>query len=356
MTAGTILAHWGRVVATIRRRGPAANPRYHIQIRRTGHRRVTKTFRVLADAKMWARQMEARADREDLPPDTTVLRTVTLRELVARYKDTVSIRKRSAATEQDLLDVFLRQPICSRLVLEIRPSDFARYRDERLQQIKPSSLRRELAPVRHMFEVAKREWGLPIRQNPVAGLAIEGADRRRERRLHHGELEMILQAAGACQNKLIAPIIAVAVLTGMRRGEILAMRWANVDYQRKTLLIPISKNGQSRTIPLFDTVAEILNNVPRAGDCVFPISGNALRLAWERIKRRANITDLHFHDLRHEAISRFFEAGLSIAEVALISGHRDARMLFRYTHPQREQIIAKMKNCDQVSKLIPSLI
>ena len=71
---------------------------------------------------------------------------------------------------------------------------------------------------------------------------------------------------------------------------------------------------------------------------MFPISADALRLAWERVKRRAGIKDLRFHDLRHEAISRFFEMGLSVPEVALISGHKDARMLFRYTHLKAENV------------------
>ena len=72
------------------------------------------------------------------------------------------------------------------------------------------------------------------------------------------------------------------------------------------------------------------------------MSANAVRLAWERLKNKANIKDLHFHDLRHEAISRFFEKGLSIPEVALISGHKDVRMLFRYTHLKAEDVLNKL--------------
>ena len=74
----------------------------------------------------------------------------------------------------------------------------------------------------------------------------------------------------------------------------------------------------------------------------FSMSANAVRLAWERLKNKSNIKDLHFHDLRHEAISRFFEKGLSIPEVALISGHKDVRMLFRYTHLKAEDVLNKL--------------
>jgi integrase len=76
---------------------------------------------------------------------------------------------------------------------------------------------------------------------------------------------------------------------------------------------------------------------------VFPVSGNAVRLAWERLRSRADLPGLRFHDLRHEAVSRFFEMGLNIPEVAMISGHRDPRMLFRYTHPKPELIAEKLR-------------
>jgi len=87
---------------------------------------------------------------------------------------------------------------------------------------------------------------------------------------------------------------------------------------------------------------EILDEVPTSGERVFPITANAFRLAWDRVRERAGITNLHFHDLRHEAISRFFEKGLNVPEVALISGHRDPRMLFRYTHPKPHAIAEKL--------------
>ena len=130
----------------------------------------------------------------------------------------------------------------------------------------------------------------------------------------------------------------------MRWGEILAIEWEHIDFKDRILLIPRTKNGHSRTIPLTRTAIQILQSLPGTeGDHVFPITANAFRLAWERVKRQAGIEDLRFHDLRHEAISRFFEAGLNVPEVALISGHRDPRMLFRYTHPLQKQIAVKLE-------------
>ena len=129
----------------------------------------------------------------------------------------------------------------------------------------------------------------------------------------------------------------------MRRSEILSVCWDNVSLDHRTLHVPISKNGHARTIPLTCEAVRVLACLRQNSGLIFPTSANAVRLAWERLKKRVGITNLHFHDLRHEAISRFFEKGLSVPEVALISGHRDYRMLFRYTHLRAEDIVGKLE-------------
>jgi integrase len=325
-------------MATIRKRGQ----KYQVQVRRNGHRSITRSFHTFRDADAWARQTEVQADRRELPPDPNRLRAITLGQLITRYKDTVSIRKKTRDRERIMLDALLRRPICSLCLSDLRTEDFAAYRDERLREVKPSSVARELAPVRHMFEIARKEWGIPLRQNPLAQLSIMGADPRRERRLRDGELARLLAAAKGSRNRYLVPIILFALVTGMRRGEILALKWRDIDRTARSLLIPSSKNGYPRVIPLLPEAIQVIAQLPRSGERVFPVAANALRLAWERLRRRAGLADLRFHDLRHEAISRFFEAGLSTAEVALISGHRDARMLFRYTHPLRERILLQL--------------
>jgi integrase len=232
-------------------------------------------------------------------------------------------------------------PICRRRLSELRSEDFAAYRDERLREVKPSTVRRQLAIIKHVLAIARDEWSVPIQSNPLTRLQFNGADQRRERRLRPGEQERLLVSARQCRNQLIAPIVILALETAMRRGELLAIKNEHIDISKRTLLIPDSKNGRARTIPLSVQAVELVT--AHAKDSrLFPISANAFRLAWERVKRRAGIGDLNFHDLRHEAISRLFEKGLSVPEVALISGHRDLRILLRYTHPMAQGILQKL--------------
>ena len=140
---------------------------------------------------------------------------------------------------------------------------------------------------------------------------------------------------------MLRPAVELALETAMRRGELLNARY---EYLQNGLLsIPITKTGVPRTIPLTPRALTVIRALPRSISGYFlPTSANALRLSWERAKRRAMLEDLHFHDLRHEAISRFFEMGLSIPEVALISGHKDYRMLARYTHLRAEDLVGRL--------------
>ena len=145
------------------------------------------------------------------------------------------------------------------------------------------------------------------------------------------------------QNPHIWPIIVFAIETGMRRGEILGLSWDNIDLNRRTAFLPLTKNGSSREVPLSTKAISVLQQQrPRTKTHPFPVNSNAFRLAWGRLRSRAGLNDLRFHDLRHEAITRFFELGLSIPEVALISGHKDVKMLFRYTHLKVDSLVSKL--------------
>ena len=116
----------------------------------------------------------------------------------------------------------------------------------------------------------------------------------------------------------------------MRRGEILGLSWDQIEFEKQRALLPLTKNGRSRWVPLSALALDHLTNAPRTADRVFPITDVAFRQAWDRLRIRAGIKDLTFHDLRHESLSRKFESGMSIPQVMAISGHRTASQLFRY--------------------------
>jgi integrase len=223
--------------------------KYQVRVRRQDTRPITKTFTLRKDALEWARHMEVKADRRDLPEDTKVLQTVTLGDLVRRYRDEVTTLKKGRETETEFLNAFLRHKICVRKISELGKKDFAEYRDERLLKIQPSSLRRQLDPIQNMFDVAKEEWGFPIQANPVKALKFRASSNARERRLNEGEWETLLNAANKARNPFVKDVMRLAKETGMRRSELLRIEGKNVDLERRTLHIPKTKNGHARTIP-----------------------------------------------------------------------------------------------------------
>ena len=178
------------------------------------------------------------------------------------------------------------------------------------------------------------KWRSMLPSNPVDRVKMRSSSPARNRRLEDGEFERLEEASKQTKNTHIWPIIVFAIQTGMRRGEILGPRWEHVDLDRHIAFQLLTKNGNSREVPLSTKAAQVLAAQRQRDDTPssFPVTPNGFRLAWDRLRSRAGLSDLRFHDLIHEAISRFFELWLNIPEVAVISGHKDPRMLLRYTH------------------------
>ena len=335
--ADTMVTQRGNM-ATITKRGGG----WSVQVRRKGFAPQYRTFRLKREAEAWARLQEAGVDRHDAPTDVRALRRITLGDVLRRYVLEVTPRKRGAESERLRLGKVLRAPICDLSLADLTAAPFAAYRDDRLRTVQVATVRRELALMRHALDIARREWDIAIIDIPIGRVAPPPPSDGRDRRLSAGEFERLREAFRRVRNPLPLAVITFAIDTGLRRGEILQMRWCHVDVDRRTAHIPQTKTGHPRTIPLTDGALAVLSAIGRTVDRVFPLSPVALRRAWDRACDRAGLVDLRFHDMRHEALSRFAELGLSLPELAVISGHRDPRMLFRYTHLRPDDLAAKL--------------
>ncbi|AWN44436.1 integrase [Methylobacterium durans] len=293
----------------------------------------SKSFDTKADAERWARSLEAELDRNGALPDTRPAENTTLAQVLVRYRDEVSPNKRSHASETSRISAILRRPICFRTLALLSTADLATYRDERLKAVAPATVIRELNTISHAIDTARREWGIHLAVNPCKLVRRPSPPRGRTRRLEGGEEQLLLAAADKGRVRYLRPLIILAIETGMRRGELLSLRWQHIDLDTRVAHLPMTKNGTSRDVPLSARAVETLRGLQMGESAtVFTAAPNAVRLAWERLTRRVSLQDLHLHDLRHEAVSRLFEKGFNVAEVASISGHRELRMLQRYTH------------------------
>jgi integrase len=320
-------------MATIRKR----NGRYQVQIRKDSHPLTTKTFSRLADAKRWAIATEyelAHGLRARPSPGFG-----TIGDLIDHYleiTDPANINESESYRLKTLNKGLGRVPID-----QLKGSDLARYRDLRLKKIKPATLVRELSVLRRVVRIAQSEWDVDINSEPFTRLRIPNQRSARERRLQTGEYERLIAACKSARTPWLLPAVQLAIETGMRRSELLNARHEHVS--NGLLLIPKTKTGVARTIPLTSKAQSLIYKLPRSicGRIIL-LTPNALRLAWGRTTKRAGIEDLHFHDLRHEATSRLFEKGLNPVEVATITGHKDTRMLMRYTHLRAEDLVRRL--------------
>ncbi|MBN6741694.1 site-specific integrase [Acidithiobacillus sp. MC6.1] len=333
-------------MATISPRYDDQNVRigWQARVRKRGYPVQTKTFRTKADAERWARSIENEMDRGVFVQRTEAENT-TLADLLDRYQKEVTSAKRGAAQESSHIKVIRQHPIAQRFVASIFPKDLAQYRDDRLKVVSPSTVNREFNILSHVFTVAQQDWGIPFPVgNPVQGTRRPKVDDKRDRRLVGDEEKRLLDAAQVAEREdgsmPIAHIIQFALETAMRRGELAAMLWQHIDVKAKALLIPESKTGDSRRIPLSSRALAVLDAKPRhkSGYVWGNIHQASISRAFARACKRAGIEDLRFHDLRHEATSRLFEKGLNPLQVAAITGHETLQMLKRYTHLRAEDL------------------
>ena len=152
-----------------------------------------------------------------------------------------------------------------------------------------------------------------------------------------------MEALSGAFSNYLKPAIDIALGTAMRQSEILSLSWENVCLERRLIRVTHTKNDANRTIPMMNDVFNIFNSLKSDHKTVLQVDSSPFRQSWPRLTKRAGIEDLHFHDLRHEAISRFFEIGLTPPEVASISGHKTLLQLMRYSHANKSLVAAKLQ-------------
>ncbi len=313
--------------------------RYQAQVRRHGAQAVSRTFTTRKDALVWIRGLEARIDLGDT--SVAAPKALTLGDLLARYCSEISPHKKGAAPEIRRLKRLLRDAVSKISLNNVSSHTLASFRDRRIAD-GVRAAQYDLALIRHCWNIAKKEWGIPLPANPVSDIRVPNGIKHRDRRLREGEFEKLQEAAKLSQNIYLWAMVRFAVSSAMRRSEILSLRWENVSMLERVAHLVDTKNGTARRVPLSSEAISVLEGLSQETDYVFDTTDTAIRLAWPRLTKRAGIQDLRFHDLRHEAVSRFFEQGLTSSEVAGISGHKDPRMLAKYTHIKMRHLLGKL--------------
>jgi integrase len=290
----------------------------------------------------------------------------TLEAAMKRYLSEVTPTKRPTTQNNErkrstpLVAFFGKYSLAAiKLIAEYRDKRLAgedRMKDGKPQPRAANTVRLELALLGHLFTIAVKEWGLGLPFNPVLNIRRPPPGPGRNRRLTPDEEKRLLASVDQHSNPMLSWIVRIAIETGMRSSEIITLRRSQVELDRRIVRLIETKNTLPRTVPLSLAATEqfrlALKNPVRPTDTDLNFFGEPgkddkrrpynFNKVWLDIKKKVGVTDFKFHDLRHEAVSRFVEAGLSDQEVASISGHKSMQMLKRYTHLRAEDLVSRL--------------
>ncbi|NMV40686.1 site-specific integrase [Ralstonia insidiosa] len=322
-------------MASITKRGPY---QFQAQVRRKGYPIQNKTFETKKEAVDWAADIEAQMKKGTFV-DRSELEHTTFGDLLERYEKDETPHKRGWKTEQVRIRALKKHPLAARLLSTLRKTDFANYRDERLKTCRPETVRRELVIISAVFTTAKDLWDIPV-ENPLAGVRRPAKGQHRERRLEGDEEARLLEAAGQSRTPALRLCIILAIETGMRSGEMVNLRWEQIDLRKSIIRLTETKNGDGRTVPLSERAEAAIRELPlqASGRLTTFHDARGLRKAFKLACERAGISGLRPHDLRHEAASQLAPR-METATLAKVLGWRTLQMAMRYYNPTDEELV-----------------
>lgn len=313
-------------------------------VRRKGYPTAIKTFPSFDAADAWAKVIESEMIRSVYVDRSKAERT-TLQDAIEDYIREESPRHKGGDAEILRLKRFVRDEpkLVAHGLAKLKTRHFEQYRDARLTVVAPGTVKRELGLLHAVIEHVRKDCGLL--ENPISDVDRPTVKDARDVRLDSDsdEAGRLIEACEQARNPWLVPAVLLALETAMRRGELLALTWENVDLARKTAFLPDTKTGKARAVPLSSLAVAVLDGMEKAPNGrVIGTTIEGLKQSFERARSRARMDHFNFHDLRHEATSRLFERGWNIIEVATVTGHEDLQMLKRYTKLRASDLAAKM--------------
>lgn len=352
-----------------KRRTKEGKIHYRVKIRLKGQPPQTATHERLTDAKRWAQVTEA-AIREGRHFKTTEAKKHTLAEAVDRYLQTVLPRAGRDRVKREAHLSWWKERVGKYVLADVTPALIGECRDALMSENtlrgglrSGATANRYLSALSHLLSIAVNEWGW-LEDSPMRKVNKSRESRGRVRFLDENERERLFRACKESSNELLFPAVIVSISTGIRLGELLALKWGDVDFGRRRLILHHTKNGEKRGVPLAGQALQVLQEMEKRrridSSLIFCQSKNrygskgsnlrsdadadkeggvqkvqkpvSLRGAWEAALKKGEIENFRWHDLRHCCASYLLMSGASTAEIAEILGHKTLAMVKRYSH------------------------
>lgn len=327
---------------------------YHAEVRLKGSLPERESFRTRSLAKQWIQNIES-AIRDGRHFKSTESKKHTVGDMIDRFISQWLPKYPHRLVKQTALLKWWKNQCGHLLLADLTSAVIAECRDILLsettvrKQLRSSStVNRYLSAFGKALVVAVKEWGW-LDSSPMPNVSKPAEAKGRERFLSPFEKDRLLEECQQSRNPHLYPIVTLALITGMRFGEITGLRWNNIQFDQKKIVLWRTKNGDTRYVPVTQQTEKILCALPTFGNCgdslVFQSSRNtkdektvSIREAFEHALKRAGIDKFRFHDLRHTAASYMAMAGATQGELMAILGHRSPAMTQRYAHYSQQHL------------------
>ncbi|MEM5341611.1 site-specific integrase [Paraburkholderia azotifigens] len=325
---------------------------YRACIRRKGHY-ASQTFDTREQADNWADAMEKRIAESLSIDGGEITLASTVVQMLNKYVKEVTPTKRGAKSERYALNMYIeRFRALDKTLANFGPRDLEAIMHARIKgnadypPVNPATVRREFGMLSGAFAHAMKKWHLPLTVNPLSRIDRPKANPHRTRRVSDAERNNVCTSLGwdqhskpATRAQRVAWAFCFALETAMRRGEILRADWSHYDERARRLHIPLSKNGDARNVPISARARALLDLLgQKQSGAIVGVLDTTFANMWNAAKKDKAWEDLHFHDARHEATTRFAKLVPTVLHLQKITGHRDLKSLLIYFNPEADEL------------------
>ena len=325
-------------MATITKQGDS----WKAIVRRVGYPTQTKCFALKSAAEQWARQTEL----EMVDGKYIAVSKKTVQSLFERFRDEECPERKGGRWEVVRINAFIRDIGWMKLPINKMNDDvLTKWKDDRLKKVSPATVNREMNLMSTVFKHARQVWKVKLAENPIKQVKRPPKGKNRTRRVSEVEYKAIVKCCSTAVRESVVwyagKMFVFCIETAMRLGEASALLWSDVHLDQRYLVVRDSKNTDSRHVPLSTTVIKLLSELPKNDEFVFPPKKGSIGTEFRMVTADLQIEDLHFHDTRHEGVSRLAKK-FDVLQLAKIIGHRDINSLMIYYNPTVEDLAGKL--------------
>ncbi|CAK7192411.1 hypothetical protein COMNV_00607 [Commensalibacter sp. Nvir] len=317
--------------------------------------RKTATFDSLEEAKAWSYQLELSILNGDyidkLIANQPASEVIRMSDVLEKYGREVTIKKRGRNIELSRIKFLKTNKLFGYPIHQITPKLLAQWREERLKEVKGSTVNRDLNLISAVFNMAIKEWGIELSSNPVHMIQRPKNPSSRDRTIPKEDQKKLCETlkwdGKSCpktNQQWVAFAFCLSLETAMRRGELLAFRWKDVFLDESYIHLDMTKNGETRDVPLSSKARELLSLLKRKKDMdnVIPLNPALLTRIFSGAVKQLGIENLRFHDSRREATTQLSKKLSNVLELSAVTGHKDLSVLKRYYRPKAADLAKKL--------------